>query len=110
METSPGSAHALEPLWRPPPPAQVLELPGQVLELPAQALELCTDVGQTHNRWSCAARGSPTPVPISNACTDLSRLGSTPGPRPQPAALPVRDLAQRGHALEVGQPKTSSKT
>jgi hypothetical protein len=41
---------------------------------PAQALELCTHVGQAHGRWSCTARGSPTPVPISNACTQLSRL------------------------------------
>ena len=41
---------------------------------PAQALELCTHIGQAHGRWSCTARGSPTPVPISNACTQLSRL------------------------------------
>ena len=41
---------------------------------PAQALDLCTYVGQAHSRWSRTARRSPTPVPISNARTQLSRL------------------------------------
>jgi hypothetical protein len=44
----------------------------------AQALELCTPVGQTHSRWSCTGRGSPTCVPISNVRTDLQRAYRSP--------------------------------
>ena len=49
-----------------------------------QALELCTEVGQAHWRWRCTARGSPTRVPISNVCTQVSRLwsGARLPPRP----------------------------
>ena len=48
----------------------------------AQALELCTAVGQAHSRWnprSCAARGSPTHVPISNACHTTACALLVPG-------------------------------
>ena len=62
---------------------------------PAQALELCTHIGQAHGRWSCTARGSPTPVPISNACTQLSRLWADPAPG---ALLEPRDRAISIHA------------
>ena len=42
--------------------------------VPAHALELRTHVGQTHSRWTSTPRRSPTPVPISNVRTQLSRL------------------------------------
>ena len=62
---------------------------------PAQALELCTHIGQAHGRWSCTARGSPTPVPISNAGTQLSRLWADPAPG---CRLEPRDRAISIHA------------
>ena len=61
----------------------------------AQALELSTEVGQAHSRWRCTARGSPTRVPISNVCTQVSRLwsGTRLPPRPKHADLRARPVS-----------------
>ncbi len=66
----------------------------------AQALELSTEVGQAHSRWRCTARGSPTRVPISNVCTQVSRLwsGTRLPPRPKHADLRARPVS---HAREI---------
>ena len=76
------NSHACGRLSRRWPTALVSETPAVPCSVPAHALELCTYVGQRHSRWSCTARRSPTPVPISNACTQLSRLWADMRPDP----------------------------
>ena len=67
--------------------------PGSGIELSRlwPARRLCAGVGVKHGGWTSAqplevhGRGSPTRVPISNVCTQVSRLWSGTGlPRPKP--------------------------